>query len=359
MKSLNNYLKDNMNVNLEINDSLDLHFYAEFVLRDSMRYTINKIDERYGSYIGQKELILKIAKDIYVRTNNIVKDNKSIFIYTKDDLKEYSNIFFNELKIYLHKKTTLRVGDVSKFDKTTKLFNKVIITLSDEDSKTLSEICSALMHEILHAYNDYMDNLTNAKTTLSDLTKIGTSYSKTHVDYTEDSKATGESICKEILCDIRKFEQNAYFSELTTTLEVNKFNINDFNNTIDAYKCAKKLFKETGVWKRYISCIIGLNYVKTYKSFKNDFVKTYNEINNVNWSFEKIYKKLYGILKYIIERFETTISKLFCNYYQQQLNEHLLKEIEGTTAHGIYGRKLFVEYMELINEYDNSNLTLI
>ena len=42
MKSLNEYIENNI-IDLDINDSLDLHFYAEFVLRDSMRHTITKI----------------------------------------------------------------------------------------------------------------------------------------------------------------------------------------------------------------------------------------------------------------------------------------------------------------------------
>lgn len=351
MKTLNEYI-ENDNIDLDINDSLDLHFYAEFVLQDSMRHTITKINERYGSYIGQKELIIKVARDIYGNINSKVKNNKDAFIYKKVDLKEYSNIFFNMLEIHLHKKDTSYISGLSKYDKSNKMFDKVVITLNDENLDSLSDICSAIMHEMLHAYNNYMDNLTDAKTTLMDLTKSGTSYSKTYIEYDEDSETTGESVCKEILHDIRKFEQNAYFSELSNILELNKFNINDFENTIEAYKHAKKIFKQSGVWQRYYACYIGLKTIKSDKSLQIDFIKTYNKINGVNWTFDKIYKKLYSILENIIKRFETTISKLFCDYYQRQLNEHLKEERQ---KYGAFCRrsKLFVEYMQLYEDYNS------
>lgn len=352
MKSLNEYLENNINIDLDIQNSLDLHFYTEFVLKDSMRYHVNIIDERYGSYIGQKELILKIAKDIYARIADILNDNKSVFVYSKNDLKEYSNIFFNELKISLHENSTAYVNHLSKFDKSMSLFDKVVITINDKDIESLQDTCSVLMHEMLHAYNNYMDHLKNSKTTLNDLIASDTSYSKTKIN---SDDLTPENICKRMLHDIRKFEQNAYFSELTNILELNKFNVNDFNNTIEAYKHAKEIFKNSMVWKQYISLYETINFIKTNKKFQKEFVKTYNEVNNVNWTFDKIYKKLHNILESIIKRFETLVSKLFCDYYQKQLYEHMANETTGTTWHGPCGRKYFVEYMNYINEYKNLN----
>lgn len=341
MKSLNEYIENNI-VDLDINDSLDLHFYAEFILQDSMRYTITSINEKYGSYIGQKELILKVARDIYAN------DNKFVLRYTKDDLKEYSNIFFDELRVVLHTNSTAYMSTASKFDKSRKMFDKVVISLTDENLDSLQEICSSIMHEMLHAYNHYMEKLTGAKTSLDDLSKAGTPYSKAVL---ASNKLTPENICKRMLHDIRLFEQNAYFSELTNLLELNKFNVNDFENTVEAYKHAKKLFKESLVWKQYIFLYERLNEIKTNKDFQKEFADTYNEINDVKWTFDKIYKKLYFILENIIKKFETTISKLFCDYYQRQLNEHIEHERQKYGA--FCGRsKLFVDYMQLYNEYD-------
>lgn len=353
MRSLNEYLENNMNIDLDIQDSLDLHFYAEFVLRDSMRYHVNAINERYGSYIGQKELILKVAKDIYARLDNIVNDNKSVFVYSKNDLKEYSNVFFNELKISLHEDSTAYVSHLSKFDKSTKLFDKVFIKINDKDVESLQDVCSVLMHEMMHAYNNYMDHLKNSKTSLNALTASGTPYAKTMFDVNDPMIS---KICKRMLHDIRKFEQNAYFSELTNLLELNKFNVNDFNSTIEAYKHAKTIFKKSLVWEQYISLYETLNKIKTNKTFQKEFTETYNEVNNVSWSFDKIYKKLHDVLKSIIKRFETLVSKLFCDYYQKQLYEHLSVKLSGSTWHGSHGRKYFVEYMNYLNEYEQLNL---
>ena len=187
------------------------------------------------------------------------------------------------------------------------------------------------------------------KTTLDNLTKSGTPYSKTDL---KSNKLTPENICKRILHDIRTFEQNAYFSELTNVLELNKFNVNDFENTIDAYKHAKDLFKKSLVWEQYMFACNRLNEIKANKNFQKEFTDTYNEINGVNWTFNKIYKKLYSILENIIKRFETTISKLFCDYYQRQLNEHIEYERQKCGAF-CRRNKIFIEHANL-----NSKLKL-
>ena len=66
MKNLSDYIKKSCtnnyrNTDVIIENELQLHFYAEFVVGDC---TYERIYEKYGSYLGQKELVLDLAKKI-------------------------------------------------------------------------------------------------------------------------------------------------------------------------------------------------------------------------------------------------------------------------------------------------------
>ena len=76
MKNLSDYIKKSYNNYKKIDDiiienELQLHFYAEFIVGDC---SYNEIYERYGSYLGQKELILDLAKEkgIEVRYYDVI-----------------------------------------------------------------------------------------------------------------------------------------------------------------------------------------------------------------------------------------------------------------------------------------------
>ena len=333
MKSIKDYLIDDM----DIKDSFDLHFYSEFVLRESLKCTLNTINESYGSYIGQKQLIIDISKDIY-------KSNNKSFIYSKNDLSKYENIFFNELRVLISNKGSKFANNLSNFNKNTKVFDKVVIYIDTSDIYDFNDICSVLMHEMLHAYNEYMNILKGAKTTIKDLTDYNTPYYKTNLT---NQELTPSNICKRILHDIRKFEQNAYLSELSVVLDSVKFNISDFNSTIEAYKTAKQIFINSFVWRQYTSLLNALIMIKNDKSMQTEFINTYNEINNTNINFNAIYKKLSNMLLEIISRMETIIPKLFYKHYEKQLHENLIEYNAGSCWHGIGNRKIFIEKFNL------------
>ena len=102
MKNLSDYIKKSYNnyKNIIIENELQLHFYAEFIVGDC---SYNEICERYGSYLGQKELILDLAKEMDIIISN--NDPEDTFILDKNDLSEYSNIFFNKLEIQFSNNT--------------------------------------------------------------------------------------------------------------------------------------------------------------------------------------------------------------------------------------------------------------
>ena len=342
MKNLSDYIKKSYNnyKNIIIENELQLHFYAEFIVGDC---SYNEICERYGSYLGQKELILDLAKEIDLIISN--NDPEDTFILDKNDLSEYSNIFFNKLEIQFSNNTAY-IPNKSNFINKDNLFDKVFIYINPKIYNNYKSIAKALMHEILHAWDNYQSYIKNAKFNLHDLTKIGSKYSKTL--YNDDKDIS--NICKRICNMVSQAEQNAYLNELTIELDLEKFDITKYHSAEEAYKDAYDIFINSDIWYQYS----GLwNWFSEFKnnSSKNEkelFTKTYNEINNTKYNFNKIYNKLDGLFNKILKKMELVIPKIFRDYYDEQ-NNKILKE--GL----IRGDHSFIDYINTINEYKNKS----
>lgn len=342
MKNLSDYIKKSYNnyKNIIIENELQLHFYAEFIVGDC---SYNEICERYGSYLGQKELILDLAKEMDLIISN--NDPEDTFILDKNDLSEYSNIFFNKLEIQFSNNTAY-IPNKSNFINKDNLFDKVFIYINPKIYNNYKSIAKALMHEILHAWDNYQSYIKNAKFNLHDLTKIGSKYSKTL--YNDDKDIS--NICKRICNMVSQAEQNAYLNELTIELDLEKFDITKYHSAEEAYKDAYDIFINSDIWYQYS----GLwNWFSEFKnnSDKNEkelFTKTYNEINNTKYNFNKIYNKLDGLFNKILKKMELVIPKIFRDYYDEQ-NNKILKE--GL----IRGDHSFIDYINTINEYKNKS----
>ena len=345
MKNLSYYIKKSCNNYKKISDiiienELQLHFYAEFIVGDC---SYNEIYERYGSYLGQKELILDLAKEIDLSISN--NDPEDTFILDKNDLSEYSNIFFNKLEIQFSNNTAY-IPNKSNFIKKDNLFDKVFIYINPKIYNNYKTIAKALMHEILHAWDNYQSYIKNAKFNLYDLTKIGSKYSKTL--YNDDKDIS--NICKRICNMVSQVEQNAYLNELTIELDLEKFDVTKYHSAEEAYKDAYDIFVNSDIWYQYSGLWNWFNEFKN-NSDKNDkelFVKTYNEINNTDYNFSKIYHKLDGLFNKILKKMELVIPKIFRDYYDEQ-NNKIIKE--GL----IRGDHSFIDYINTINEYKNKS----
>lgn len=342
MISLQKYISNVLETNIIINNELEQHFYCEFVLQESFRFSYFKILEKYGSYIGQKELIIELTKEIYLTIKN--KEPEDKFELNKSDLEQYyDTLFFNKLIVTFDNNTGY-IANKSHYDENTKTFDVVFINICPDEYNTYTSITSALMHEMLHAYNHYQSYFKNSKFKLTDLTNKKSRYYKTLITYNEVS---ARNICKRIINNISQWEQNAYMNELSVELENNKFDFSKYNNINDAYKAALEIFKNSDVWVQYSTLwnyIIDLQY-KGSENDKSEFANTYNEINNTALTYNKIYKKLDGVFNKILSRMESNVPKLFYQYYKEQLhndeiisgrqNEALIKFIEFENNYSI------------------------
>ena len=343
MISLQKYITTCNHNRVEINDRLDLHFYAEFILNESFNHSYFSIIETNGSYIGQKELIIDLSKEIYLSIKNNEPEDK--FELNKSDLeKYYDTIFFDKLIIQFDKKYTAYIANKSHYDNINKTFDVVYINLCPKEYNTYNSITSAIMHEMLHAYNHYQSYLKNSKFKLTDLTNINSKYYKTIIT---NNDVTPSNICKRIINNISQWEQNAYLNELTVELENNKFDFNKFKNVNDAYKAAVDIFRNSDVWSQYLTLwnyINILQYEGNY-SDKTEFANTYNEINKTSLTYNKIYKKLDGLFNKILERIERTVPRIFYNYYEEQLKNSVNETIFGRQNNSL------IKFLEFENKY--------
>lgn len=301
MKSFTNY------INNDFETTLEEHFFVEYAIKESLNYSIYKILEKYGSYNGQINLVYFLAKHIY-------KSYKSEYVFHKNDLNDFPNIFFDKLIISISENDNGYLVNKSTFNKESKLFDKVVINLYDKEINDYHYIVETLVHELLHAYNEYQSYLSNSKIKIKELIDKDT-YKKTIFSIYNGSEFP-KFVCKKILNVLKKFEQNAYLSELNVV----KFS---------SYKEAYQSFKQSPIWIMYLSLwnyLIELNTNGTIKD-KELLKNEYNEINNSEKSFDYIFKKLNSQFIKVFRKIEKTIPKIVYKKYEEYLNNKILEGI--------------------------------
>lgn len=340
-KYISNIKKDNVIITFE--NELEYHFYAEFILGISFNHSLLSISEQYGAYIGQKELIIDLAKEIY----SIIRNHEPIdnIKLDKDDISGYDNIFFDNLEIQFTNKNTGYIANKSNYNKDKKIFDLVYIEISIKDYSEYKDLVRCIMHEILHAWNNYQSYVKGSQFNLKELTNKNSKYYKTLFD----GSLTVSNICKRICNNISKIEQNAYLSELSSELDINKFNVKEYSNINDAYNTAYEIFKKSDVWEQYSALwnyLINLNDKENNKEEKIEFEKTYNEINSTSLSFNQIYKRLNDQFNKIFKKLEKNVPKIFYDYYEKQMNELVGESVSGRQ------NKSLIDFIKYINEYD-------
>lgn len=349
MKSITKYITNRIQEDIGITfenivSDLELHFYVEFLLEESFKYSYFTILEKHSSYIGQKELVIDLSRKIY----NIIRNHEpeNVLELDKKDLEEYPNTFFNTLIIYLYGKTGYNISK-SKYIDSEKTFDKVIININPDEYYDYKDIVKCLVHELLHAYNEYKNYLTNSNTKLINLTDKNSSYFKTIFS----NNITTENICKRICNNIRKWEQNAYISELSTELENNKFDFYKYSEHKDAYKKAFEIFRNSDTWVQYSTLKEYLTLLKDDSDEnKLKFQNAYNNINNTSLSFNKIYKKLNDVFDSILNKINRLIPKLIYDYYEDQMKELTKQSIKESIIQR--QNKSLIEFIKYINEYN-------
>ncbi len=297
------------NIN-DINDSLLTHIAINYIL-ESHQY---ELFEKYGVYDGCKELINHIIKKAKS------KSKQGLTSFTLDilgkNLNNFNNIFFDKLIIDIKISNNISNGGYIN-DKNEKLnkdkkFDNIKIQYNINKNKFENDLKTLLYHELTHIYQNYCMLLTNKS--LYDL------LDNQHYDKFIKGKLSYDNI-KQIISDvlyhINKTEQHAYISELQSELENNKSKIHGPQEALDIIKHSTS-YKNIMTAKNILYGLIDESYSK---EIQEKIYNVYRELNECDWTDNKIKKKLINQIDKYISKVEKIIPKMCLKFLENNINE--------------------------------------
>ena len=251
------------------------------------RWYNNIIYETYGIFNGAKE-----AADLMYTSLKTTKTSYNI------DCKNICSFFD---KIHL----TLKQGNsiYAEFDKQEKDTIFLILYLPWDFSygDYLDEINRLVIHELLHAYENYNRIKHNAGT-IEDL------MNKQYISAIRHLKSSDNNISNISKCIyfFNDAEINAYFSSLKSTIEkIIKDNKIDRNN-ID-FKFIVNEIAKTEIWKQYFELSIFIENLKDNEC-KNLIQNIYDKTKTINQIYTELNKKW----KKFKNKFDSFVPKIIC-----------------------------------------------
>lgn len=321
MKSLAQYIFEQ---SLNLTDILEKHIFIEF--------NQNIINESNGIYDRQSEIVKYVLKKIKNSKNNkiiisskeldyIIKNTKiksSYFDKLKGKNKEriknilQDNLFFKKIELIKSNETSYLL-DESYFNDDELLMDIIVITFNPNSSSLTTD----LIHEFTHAWDDYNTYIKESNISLGEIAdsekyknanKAQNDAIKINI-LTKSNAFDAQKFCSYAIYALSKQEQNAFKSEIHSIfIDYEKY-LNNFNQAIN-------IFKNSRSYKDFIRLQNYINSKDLTEQDKNLFVKTYNKINNTNWKWNKIYKKL----NHLLLRYFTDISKYIAREYYEFIN---------------------------------------
>ena len=188
---------------------LEEHFKLEFNLKNELQYSII-VNEHYGTYNGQIKLAILVSKYIFKRTK-LTNDKYIKYVLYGNELKSFENIFFDKLIVIYNESCYTNYDMTSEYNDETKKFNQIKIFINSRENKTYNDILVSLVHELTHAWEDYNRRIKDDKLSLYN-TLSNSNYKEliSHINSFNDFS----DLCAKILYMFKRFEKNAYISEL-------------------------------------------------------------------------------------------------------------------------------------------------
>lgn len=297
------------NIN-DINDSLLTHIAIDYIL-ESHQY---ELFEKYGVYDGCKELvdyIIKKAKSKFKQGYVLIK----LDILGKD-FNNFNNVFFEKLIINIKISNNVSNGGYIS-DKNKKLnknnkFDDIEIHYDINKNKFESDLRSLLYHELTHIYQNYCMLLTNKS--FYDL------LDNQHYDKFIKGKMSFDNVKRvlsDVLYHINKVEQNAYISELQSELENNKDKIHGPQEALNIVKNSisyKNIMQSKEI-------LYGLTDNSYSEDLQNKIYDVYRELNECDWTNNKIKKKLINQIDKYISKVEKIIPKMCLHFLENNIIE--------------------------------------
>ena len=279
-----------------INESLLSHIAIEYKVND-ISEGLKIINEKYGIYDGCEELFDFIVKDIFSRDNLDYQ-----FEYNRETLKDIKNIFFKKLIIDIDTSTEEEYGECDDNLSIGKdlLVDEIWINIYEKTPNKHS-IKGTLMHELIHAYNNYMmllkGNNSFIDTTRSDMYR--------NIIDIRGNNTECESDLKFILYFLLGYERNAFIGQLKSELELHR-------NKINTPKDALEILKKCPIYKTYLKVDNIIRYHLNNSKDSDLITDIYKEItgSDKNETSLKILKRLKSQSDKALKKLNTIIPKL-------------------------------------------------
>lgn len=354
MISLVDYIKYNEESNIN-KDSFITKSFENYIDINNIcnKYPLYQINEFHSKYNGQVTFCKSLAYSI----EKFCKEHKIIprdITLSKEKLEKTikNGIFFK--KIIIIKKYDILDGQYKSykddFDKENKILNKVTLEINPEVLVDSIKLFKVLMHEMLHAYDNYISYFKEAPLTVFDISK-----NDKYVKLNKKSKNIPEVRVKQVLQIFGKMELNAYVSELYSDLEIGlkeKTKQNGFTN----YKDAIEILERTDHYKTFMDISEYLQNIS--EEDKEIFTKEFNDISETNYTWNKAYKKCI----FYLNRYETKISEILPKYYYDIINKVTDFTNESVIKNDLYQYNIEIENLnnkekdkfifEIYNKYD-------
>ena len=331
MKRLNDYIYDidkwqplHKFSNEHIHD-LNLNYVSNDVNKfiniknifEHLHITVNEqlLLEGSGLYKGCYELAKYIDHKVFNSNESkiIIKTNKLKFqnIFTKEIIlninrhssEEYVGyIFANKLNWNYNEDRWLEKENLFKF-----------IEIELDFSDKTKSVIDLIIHELDHAYDDYIQYKNN-----------GTTYQYKYIksNYKIFDKHKGDDEFTELVRAINyifiKFETHAYISQIKG--EINK----TFNNISEAYDFIEK---NSNTWKQLKILKNNAEYILQNKEYLNNYCEVYKSITNTRKSNIKIIKELENNLN---KYWKKVINHVYLLLVENSINENKISTIPSS-----------------------------
>ena len=315
---------------------MSLNSFIISELKENISYELMDINEVGGLYDGQVELATLIANDIEEKSKT-EKSNSIELSYDGNELK-MSNIFFNELKVYVNFSNrnmlmyaVSSINDIENnklnYDSASNKLKHIEMTINlfrNIDISNWHRLRSKICHELNHCYtfyeiisddakhindidipNEYSSALHKWKNNVYD--KMIDGMKTSH----NDELSVAKRITSLLIYSLTTFERNAFLSEIDSYLFNNK------GKRMKDIKSIENVLKDCNEYNLYkYENVRILNEI--YNNWSNEqkdvFRNTYNDIYNTNKSFNKIIYLLNKKNEYTIKKLEKNIELIILNY---------------------------------------------
>lgn len=291
-------------------DTLLTHIAIDYINQSKQEYLF----EKYGIYNGCKELVNFILNKI----KNKYKNNYTFITnIKKSELKDYENVFYEEIELVISNTQNASnggyiVSDKNKLNKNN-LFDIIKFKFNINHKNFIQDLRSLLYHELTHAYNDYCLVLTNKDNLYKSLNKSNYNNFITGKSSYDNIK----QIISDVLYHINKIEQHAYIGELQSELENNA-------DIIHGPQEALNIIKKSVIYKNILTSreiIYGLTDDSYSKEVQEKIYDVYRELNQCNWTNNKIKKKLINQIDKYLNKVDKIIPKMCLDFLNNNMKE--------------------------------------